>query len=111
MIIRRKSCSGYPYLLNSSCMGAGFTKAGTPVPIINRTGRALMMRPAQSIFFETGAVLVMSVSFQCLSADNLHMCEHFDDTGTSPRQFCGRTAAKKAAGMKGTIRLPCHAYV
>ena len=47
---------GYPSLVMPSTTGAGLNSFMTPSISRNSTTKAFMMRPVQSIFFETGAV-------------------------------------------------------
>jgi hypothetical protein len=66
----RARLSGYLSRANSCMTGAGFISFMPLLKSSINTGSALMIRPAQTIFFETGAIGVpdcMDSSSRCLS--------------------------------------------
>src|SRR5579859_75580 len=84
--------SGYPTRANPCTTGAGLISFNAALKSINSTGRALITRPVQSIFFDAGALDAADAVLAGLSAIELMHCplrRPMDGAWSLKRQIIG----------------------
>src|SRR5215204_1748201 len=96
-----RTLSGYPSRTVASTTGAGFTNFPTASTSRNNAGKALMIRPARSLFFETGAAWVLD----CMYSSPRESSERKSTGARNRSLFC---PPPEPVLLRGEVRPPDH---